>query len=268
MKAAMKICVLSGIVAAAVAWIAFAPPLLQSQAYHRFADTRALLAVENAADTLSNLAFLLVGSLGLALLWRERAAGASARFASPQELAPYWVFFAGVALTSAGSAYYHLAPDDARLVWDRLPMTVAFMGLFAALIAEHFSPKLERPVLVSAIAVGIASVILWKLTDDLRVYIWVQAAPLLLIVCLAACFPGRYTHRHYLLYGVGFYALAKVAEYYDHGIHTLTSAAISGHSLKHLLAAAAPFCVYLMLKRRTPLQHEGERRKAEGGRVG
>jgi hypothetical protein len=63
MKAALKICVLGGIVAAAAAWAAFAPPLLQSQDYHRFADARALLAVENAADTLSNFAFLLVGAM-------------------------------------------------------------------------------------------------------------------------------------------------------------------------------------------------------------
>jgi hypothetical protein len=164
------------------------------------------------------------------------------------------VFFAGVALVFFGSGYYHWAPDDDSLVWDRLPMTVAFMGLFAAVLGEHLSPNLERPFLLAVVAVGIASVILWKQTDDLRVYVWVQLAPLLVIPFMIAVFPGRFTHRHYLLYGVGFYALAKVAEYYDREIFALTSDALSGHSLKHLLAAAAPFCVYLMLRHRRDLE--------------
>jgi hypothetical protein len=82
----------------------------------------------------------------------------------------------------------------------------------------------------------------------------VQFAPLLAIPFVLAVFPGRYTHRHYLLYGVAFYALAKVAEYYDYGFYALSSNILSGHSLKHLLAAVAPFFVYLMLRRREPAE--------------
>jgi hypothetical protein len=129
-------------------------------------------------------------------------------------------------------------------------MTVAFMGLFAALLSEHLGKEFEHRLLIPAVVVGIASVVWWKVTDDLRVYIWVQLTPLLVIPYVIAVFPGRYTHRHYLLYGVGFYALAKAAEYYDRETFTLTWSVLSGHSLKHLLAAAAPFCVYLMLRRR------------------
>jgi hypothetical protein len=220
-----------------------------------FADVRTCLGLPNFSNVASNLPFLLTGAAGM--LWIHGHPHTGARLS-------WTVFFLGVALVFLGSGYYHRAPGDDSLVWDRLPMTVAFMGLFAALIAEHLSPKLERPVLACAIAVGIASVITWKLTNDLRIYIWVQVAPFLVIVFLAAFYPGRFTHRHYLLYGVGFYALAKAAEYHDHGIYAATSAAISGHSLKHLLAAVGVFCVYLMLTRRAPLQHEGERRKTEG----
>jgi len=133
-------------------------------------------------------------------------------------------------------------------------------------LSEHLGKEFELRLLIPAVVVGIASVVWWKVTDDLRVYIWVQLTPLLVIPYVIAVFPARYTHRHYLLYGVGFYALAKVAEYYDPEFYVLVSGAMSGHSLKHLIAAAAPYCVYLMLKRRTPLQHEGESRKAEGGR--
>lgn len=216
-------------------------PIPQDPGYHVFADARTCLGLPNFGNVASNLLFLLAGATGM--LWIRGHPRAGARLS-------WAVFFLGVALVFFGSGYYHRAPGDDSLVWDRLPMTVAFMGLFAALIAEHLSPKLERPVLATAIAVGIASVVIWKLTDDLRVYIWVQVAPFLAIVFLAAFYPGRFTHRHYLLYGVGFYALAKVAEYHDHGIYSATSTVISGHSLKHLLAAAGVFSVYLMLRRR------------------
>jgi hypothetical protein len=220
-------------------------PIPQDPGYHVFADARTCLGLTNFGNVASNLPFLLAGAAGM--LWIHSHSRAGARLS-------WTVFFLGVALVFFGSGYYHRAPGDDSLVWDRLPMTVAFMGLFAALVAEHLSPKLERPVLVSALAVGIASVMFWKLTGDLRVYVWVQVAPFLVIVFLTAFYPGRFTHRHYLLYGVGFYALAKIAEYFDYGLYTVTSTAISGHSLKHLLAAAAPFCVYLMLKRRTEKQ--------------
>lgn len=220
-------------------------PIPQDRGYHVFADVRTCLGLPNCGNIASNVLFLLVGAAGM--LWCHRNSGIGA-------WRSWMVFFLGVALVFFGSAVYHRAPDDDALVWDRLPMTAAFMGLFAAMLAEHMSPKLEGPLLVSAVAVGIGSVILWKLTDDLRVYIWVQLAPLLVIPFVIAVFPGRFTHRHYLLYGVGFYALAKVAEYYDREIFALTSNMLSGHSLKHLLAALAAFCVYLMLRRRAEKQ--------------
>ena len=225
-------------------------PIPQDRGYHLFADSRTCLGLPNFGNVTSNLLFLLVGAAGTLWCWRNPATGARRS---------WMIFFLGVALVFFGSGYYHRVPNDDSLVWDRLPMTVAFMGLLAALLSEHLSERIEIPLLVTAIVVGIASVVLWKHTDDLRVYIWVQLTPLLVIPFMIAVYPGRFTHRHYLLYGVGFYALAKVAEYYDHGIYALTYANLSGHSLKHLLAAAAPFCVYLMLKRRAPLGSAGDR---------
>ena len=220
----------------------YGKPIPQDPGYHVFADIRTCLGVVNFGNVASNLPFLMVGAIGAA--WCRRNAGLSARWS-------WSVFFLGVALVFFGSGYYHRSPNDDSLVWDRLPMTVAFMGLFAALMSEHLSGKHELRWLVPALAVGIASVFLWRATDDLRVYIWVQATPLLVIPYVIAAYPARYTHRHYLLYGVGFYALAKVAEVLDYQVYDATLTAISGHSLKHMLAAAAPFCVYLMLRRRT-----------------
>ena len=219
----------------------YGAPIPQDRGYHLFADARTCLGLQNFGNVVSNIAFLFVGAVGT--LWCYRNPGTEA-------VRSWTVFFLGVALVFFGSGYYHYIPGDDSLVWDRLPMTVAFMGLFAALLSEHLGKEFEHRLLIPAVVVGIASVVWWKVTDDLRVYIWVQLTPLLVIPYVIAVFPGRYTHRHYLLYGVGFYALAKAAEYYDRETFTLTWSVLSGHSLKHLLAAAAPFCVYLMLRRR------------------
>lgn len=220
---------------------AFSGPIPQDPGYHVFADVRTCLGVPNFGNVASNALFLAVGAIGAA--WCARRAGLSARLS-------WFVFFLGVALVFFGSGYYHRAPSDESLVWDRLPMTVAFMALLSALVTEHMPGVAERALLAAALAAGIASVIVWSLTGDLRLFIWVQAVPLLAIPFVVVAYPGRHTHRRYLFYGVGFYALAKLAEWLDEPIFDATGAAISGHSLKHLLAGLAPLCVYLMLRRR------------------
>ncbi len=226
-----------------LAWlmIGHGTPILQDRGYHVFADARSCLGIANFGNVASNLLFLLAGIFGARQCWRKRSGAWRS----------WLVFFSGVALVFIGSAYYHGAPRDATLVWDRLPMTVAFMGLFAALISEHLDAKLEPALLAGALLTGIASVWWWQHSGDLRIYIWVQGTPLLAIPYVIAAFPGRHTHRHFLLYGVGCYALAKVAELLDHQIYSATGAVISGHSAKHLLAAIAVFFVYRMLCRRS-----------------
>lgn len=228
-----------------LAWLMFGhgQPILQDRGYHVFADARTCFGVANFGNVASNLLFLLSGVAGVIHAAQNRSGAWRS----------WLVFFAGVALVFFGSAYYHGQPDDDTLVWDRLPMTVAFMGLFAALVSEHLGPRLELRLLAGALAVGVFSVFWWQYSEDLRIYVWVQGAPLLAIPYVIAAFPGHYTHRLYLLYGVGFYALAKVAELNDHEIYSATGALISGHSVKHLLAALAVVCVLLMLRRRQSL---------------
>lgn len=218
-------------------------PIAQDLAYHNFADRRTFCGIPNMLDVASNIAFLIVGIAGV-LFWRARRG----------QLAPSWlVLFAGTALVFFGSGYYHLAPRNATLLWDRLPMTIAFMGLFVALISEHVGPQLERYLLVPAVVIGLASAVWWHFTDDLRWYLWVQFMPLVCIPFLLAAFPGRYTHRMYLLYALGFYVLAKFAELWDREIYSLTGNLFSGHTLKHLLAAGGVLWILVMLKRRTPI---------------
>ena len=217
-------------------------PIPQDPAYHALVDHRAFVGIPNFLNVASNAGFVLVGVMGLRLCMGAGVAGAGRSWT---------VFFFGVLLVAIGSGWYHWNPNNATLAWDRLPMTVAFMALFAAVLAEHIRPEIERSLLRGAVAVGIFSVVWWHYTDDLRPYAWVQFAPLLALVFVVIAFPGRYSHRGYLLLGLVFYAAAKVAEFYDRAIFDATAAAISGHSVKHLLAAVAPYCVYRMLRERT-----------------
>jgi len=227
--------------ALAVVW--WLPPIAQDPAYHLFADRRGLSGIPNFLNITTNLAFLAVGLAGM--LW----------CASPRkELGAQraWLAcFAGVALVSFGSAYYHLAPDNGTLVWDRLPMSVGFMALTVAVLADRVNPRLEKILLAPAIALGTVSVLYWHYTDDLRPYVLVQFLPLLLLPALLLLFINPQQDRGYLLAALVIYMASKLAEHYDYAVFSLTGEIISGHSLKHLLAALALFVVYRMLRRRT-----------------
>ena len=242
-----------GLVAIAIALAL--PPIPQDTSYHDFADRREWLAIPNFLDVISNLPFVLTGILGLSFLWRRRKNGGI--FVESSEQWPYVVLFMGVALTGFGSAYYHLAPDNARLTWDRLPMTLIFTSFFAATIAERVSLKAGLRSLLPLVGLGIGSVVYWHLSElrgagDLRPYILVQFYPLLTIPLLALLFPPRYTRSVDLLIIAAIYAAAKVFELLDAAIFSLGRIA-SGHTLKHLLAAAAACWILRMLQKRRPL---------------
>ena len=84
-----------------------------------------------AGDVLSNAAFALVGLAGFIQLRR------GARVLGPAVRASLYFFFTGLFLTALGSTHYHLDPTNATLVLDRLPMTIAFAGVFGAVVGER-----------------------------------------------------------------------------------------------------------------------------------
>lgn len=238
------------VAAAAVAVTIAVPRVAQDPAYHAFADRRPLLGIPNAANVLSNLAFLAVGLLGLRVV-----GGRGAAFVDARERAPWIVTFAGVLLTGAGSALYHLSPTNAWLAVDRLAMTVGFMGLLSAMIVERLE---ARGPLVPLLALGAASVLWWYATElrgvgDLRPYAVVQAAPLVAIPLLLALGRPRYTGSGWLLAALALYAAAKLAEVRDVAVFAATAGVVSGHTLKHVLAALGIGALVLMLARRRPL---------------
>jgi hypothetical protein len=229
-------------------------PIKQDPAYHAFADDRAFLGVANAADTLSSFALLAVGMSGLLFLWREWTSDGSKRFLAREEMLPYWALFASVALTGLGSAYYHLAPNDARLVWDRLPMAAGFMCLLAAAIAERVSVRAAVQLLVPFIALGMASVLYWPASavlgsEDLRPYYAVQFGSLAAVLYLCTMFPSSYTKGKAIPVAIGVYGIAKIFELNDNQIYEL-GGWVSGHTLKHVTAAAAVYLLVWSLRHR------------------
>ena len=233
---------------------ALAPPVPQPQSYHQFADQRAWLAIPNFGDVASNFPFAVVGIWGLWFVWSERG---RPQFLDQRERWPYALGFFGLFLTAFGSSYYHLAPDNVRLVWDRLPMTLVFMPLVAAMIVERISVKVGLWLLPVLTVIGAASVWLWYASElrgegDLRMYAAVQVYALVILL-VALLLPPRYTRNTDLLWVVGFYALAKILETADRQVFELTGRVVSGHTLKHLAAAMAGYWVLRMLIKRRPL---------------
>jgi hypothetical protein len=232
------------------------PPTAQPAAYHAFADHREVLGIVNFWNVATNLPFLIVGALGI---WRVRR-GAHTRlaFLDPAERRAYSAFFGAVTLTAFGSAFYHLEPADSRLVWDRLPMTMAFMSLASALVTERIDARVGARLLLPLLAAGLASVAYWRWsaaggTENLTPYAVVQYGTIAVVLMIAALFPSRYDRRHDLYGAFLLYALAKLAEGADTHLF-MFGRWLSGHSLKHLLAAAAVYTILRGLSLRSRVE--------------
>lgn len=228
----------------------FTSPVPQDPAYHEFADGRTILSIANFWNVMSNLPFLVIGLWGMAFVFRHSHA-----VCLPGLELAYVVFFSGIFLTAFGSGYYHLDPANDPLIWDRLPMTIGFAGLFAIIIGEFVSPRIGRAVVVPLLLVGIASVEYWAWTEtngvgDLRPYAVVQFLPMMLLpVILLVYKPAIGTARVFWIMLL-FYVLAKLAEQLDEHILAV-GGFISGHSLKHVFAAMTPATLlYELLQRR------------------
>ncbi len=235
------------------------PPLAQDPSYHNFADTRSFWGIPNFLNVTSNAPFLILGLLGLLFLRRLRRAKGWPAFVTLLEERPYLVFFFSVAVTSLGSAYYHLAPDNTHLVWDRLPMTFGFMSLFAAVIVDHIDRDAGIRMLLPMVAIGIASVLYWywselHLHGDLRFYVDVQFYPLMAIPLIMALFPSRYSHSEQIYYIILLYGLAKLFEVLDRPVFELLGGSVSGHTIKHLVASLATYFALRMLILRRPAE--------------
>ncbi len=241
---AARVWILTGTAALVVALALLAPPVHQDEAYHDFAPT-ALFGRADFGIVASNGAFLVVGLWGLWRIGLRRRAPWP--FASPGEHWPYLTFFLGVVLIALGSGYYHAGPTTATLLWDRLAMTVVFMALLAAFIADRIHLGAGVAVALPLLLVlGALSMAAWQVTGDLRLYRLVQALPVLLILMICPLFPGRVTRVKYAAWMAFWFALATFCDLFDDSVYDWIG--FGGHAIKHVLAAIACFTILAMIE--------------------
>jgi hypothetical protein len=226
-----------GLMAVSLLALPLLPPIPQDQGYHDFADQRTLLGVPNFWNVVSNIPFIVIGALGLRQSRRDPA---------------IILLFLGILLTGFGSSYYHLDPNDRTLFWDRLPMAISFMAILAFTVEERVNATAGAVLLLPLIAIGVLSLLLWRWTGDLRLYVWVQFFPCLALPVLFLVLPPKYSGTSYWLVAAALYALAKLFEFYDDAIYSAGSI-LSGHTLKHLAAAAACVAILRYFQKRQPI---------------
>lgn len=219
-------------------------PMPQDVKYHSFSDKKQIFSIPNAFNVLSNLPFLIVWLMGIYELSKVNGLNIQT-----ENKYAYYAFFSGVGLISIGSGYYHLWPNNQTLVWDRLPMAIAFMGLFSVVISEFISIKLGKKSLFPLLLVGVFSVLYWVITEmnevgDMRKYFAVQFFPMLAIPIIILFFKSSFTSVSSYWWLLSAYIIAKLFERFDHQIHEIL-VIISGHSLKHITAAVG---LYILLK--------------------
>lgn len=229
----------------AISGVLLLPEIPQDQSYHQFADHRTLWGIPNFCNVISNIPFILVAIVG----FKE----VSSSIAPPSIRMTYIVLFSGVLLTGLGSAYYHWNPNNDSLVWDRVPMTIVFMSLLSATIAELASQRIATLLLWPLLTFGVGSVLWWHHTEalgrgDLRPYILAQFYPAVVVPLLLWLFyePAVKPVILSLVWVVLWYAISKIFEQLDAPIYHFMG--ISGHTLKHI-AAAISTCYFISIFR-------------------
>ena len=239
-------------------------PILQTEQYHEFADNSLWASIPHAADVLSNMGFALVALWGAVRLWPQRN-----HPALQAGRVGYSVFLIALLLTSVGSTYYHLAPDNWRLVWDRLPIALACAGLLAGVRAQLIPRVNAKFEIIALAAFALASVAWWYVGQenghgDLRLYLLLQIAPLVLIPLWQSVHGACRADRAWFGVALALYVLAKVAEMHDHQVHAILGW-ITGHTIKHVLASAAAWVLVARLIRSTSSVPETDDASASHG---
>ena len=233
----LPVLVFLGVMGVSLAALLLLPPIVQDQDYIRFADMRIMCGVPNGWNVLSNIPFIVIGAVGLVQFRND-----------PVTV----VIFAGIFMTGFGSSYFHWWPGNDTLFWDRLPIALTFMALLAAAIQERLDARVGAVLLWPLLVIAITSLLLWRQNGDLRLYAWVQFFPLLTVPLMFWLCAPKYTGTLYWIAAAAIYALAKVLEHFDSAIFSIGHV-VSGHTLKHLVAAAACFAVLRYFQTRQPI---------------
>lgn len=233
-------------VVVALALYHFIPPFPQPADFHAYADARAVFGIPNFADVISNLAILVPAVAGLGLVM-----AAPGSFANWIERSFALLFFMALVATGLGSTWYHLAPDDARLIGDRLPIALAFTTLIAWLLAER---TWLRPgaaaMLLPWIALGPASVLWWYFEGgDLRFYLLLYVFAFVVPPFLMAL-PSPYSRRRAWWLAYVCFVFGMACDRLDHQVFGWLAGTVSGHTLKHVFMGLAIAQIVSMIERR------------------
>lgn len=239
------------LVCAALLVLAVAGPAVQQPAdFHAYADQRALWGLPYAMDVLSNLPFALAAIAGAWMLWRAPAGAMGS-----MERAMAALFFAGLLLTTLGSTWYHLRPDDAGLAIDRYAMAIAFAGLLGLCVACRVSERAGAAFGLVALVLAPLAVFAWSATGNVLPWGVVQVGGMVLVLWLALLRPRPGALDVRWLAVLAIYGVAKVFELNDHAVYEWTGQWASGHTLKHLVASLAAWPVLSAIGRAGKAMH-------------
>ncbi|KFK25448.1 hypothetical protein AALP_AA8G116500 [Arabis alpina] len=216
---------------------------LNSLRHHVFADKRNFMGVPNTLNVMTNFPFLIIGVLGFVLC----IGGSFFNISLKGEIWGWTVFYGGIASFAFGSAYYHLKPDDNRLVLDTLPILIAYSSLFSSFLVERVGEKVGLSCLVLLLFVSFLSIAYARVFNDLRLCMTFQLIPCLAIPIMTVLLPPKYTHSKFWLWATVAYAIAKIEGFADSKIYNANRYIISGHSLEHLCSAAGTLILTVML---------------------
>jgi len=252
----LTVFILTGSAAIAAGLFFVVPPIAQFGWYHDFADQRSFLRIANFWNVISNLPFLFAGGWGI---WYLASIGAKDGLKDSSERWMYLFFFFTVALTGIGSAYYHLEPNNDRLVWDRLPLAMMFMALFAIIVRERLSRHAANLLFLPLVVLGAATVFYWHLTEtwgrgDLRPYLLTQIYPVLAIPVILWLSPATYSKTEKLYAAMAWYGGAKLYEFLDKPVYSFGQI-LSGHTLKHIGAAVSCYLILSWIRQRRPIEN-------------
>jgi hypothetical protein len=238
----------------AITGIMHIPPISQDQLYHLFADKEHIFGlIPNGLNVLSNIPFILVGIFAIYSGQKHKKL-----LINKSIYKPFMIFSIGVFLVGFGSGYYHYEPNNMTLIWDRLPMTIAFMALYSIVVSVFIESKNGAKLLPWLIVCGVVSVAYWAITEslghgDLRLYALVQFLPMILMVLIMFMFKDPKINNSPLILTMFWYGMAKALEMFDTEIYNALNLSVSGHSLKHIAAAIASIFVIKWCVRSVPL---------------
>ncbi|XP_018446742.1 uncharacterized protein LOC108818307 isoform X1 [Raphanus sativus] len=216
---------------------------LHSFRHHVFADKRNFMGVPNTLNVMTNFPFLIIGVLGFVLC----VGGSFFNISLKGEIWGWTLFYASVSSLAFGSAYYHLKPDDNTIVWDTLPILIAYSSLFSSFLVERAGEKVGLSCLVLLLFISFLSVAYARVFNDLRLCMTFQLIPCLAIPIMTVLLPPKYTHSRFWLLATAAHSVSKIEGLADSKIYNANGYIISGHSLGHLCSALSMLLLSVML---------------------